>query len=105
MNACNERELIVQSMKKIGGYNSQAEPGKLMVTKESIFKYFKQFYTRPHRLIDFLEFSDVENLEGFAKVPQKLKLMPHEHICFMSFLFYDSNNDGYICDNDLLRVY
>ena len=30
--------------------------------------------------------------------------MPNEHIYFMTFLFYDSNNDGYICDNDLLRI-
>lgn len=30
--------------------------------------------------------------------------MPNEHIFFMTFLFYDSNNDGYICDNDLIRV-
>jgi len=22
----------------------------------------------------------------------------------MTFLFYDSNNDGYICSNDLLRI-
>ena len=59
---------------------------------------------RPYRIIDFLEFADVESLETFSKIPQKLKLMPNEHIYFMTFLFYDSNNDGYICDNDLLRI-
>ena len=30
--------------------------------------------------------------------------MPNEHIYFMAFMLYDSNNDGYICDNDLFRV-
>jgi Ca2+-binding EF-hand superfamily protein len=30
--------------------------------------------------------------------------MPNEHIYFMAFLFYDSNNDGYICANDLIRM-
>ena len=74
------------------------------MTKESILRYFKDCYVRPYRIIDFLEFADVESLETFSKIPQKLKLMPNEHIYFMTFLFYDSNNDGYICDNDLLRI-
>ena len=30
--------------------------------------------------------------------------MPHEHILFMAFLYYDGNNDGYICDYDLERL-
>lgn len=30
--------------------------------------------------------------------------MPNEHIYFMAFLFYDSNNDGYICANDIIRI-
>lgn len=30
--------------------------------------------------------------------------MPNDHIYFMAFLFYDSNNDGYICTNDILRI-
>lgn len=30
--------------------------------------------------------------------------MSVEHVIFMAFLFYDSNNDGYICDNDIRRI-
>lgn len=30
--------------------------------------------------------------------------MPNDHIYFMAFLFYDSNNDGYICGNDIIRI-
>ncbi len=30
--------------------------------------------------------------------------MSVEHIIFMSFLFYDFNGDGYICDNDIRRL-
>lgn len=30
--------------------------------------------------------------------------MQVEHIIFMAFLFYDFNNDGYICENDIRRV-
>ncbi len=30
--------------------------------------------------------------------------MSVEHLIFMSFLFYDFNNDGYICDNDIRRI-
>ena len=31
--------------------------------------------------------------------------MPKDHIDFMIFLFYDSNNDGIICERDMLRIY
>lgn len=30
--------------------------------------------------------------------------MPNEHVLFMTFLYYDGNNDGYICDYDLERI-
>ena len=30
--------------------------------------------------------------------------MPKDHLFFMIFLFYDSNNDGVICDRDMLRI-
>lgn len=30
--------------------------------------------------------------------------MPLNHILFMTFLYYDGNNDGYICDYDLDRL-
>lgn len=30
--------------------------------------------------------------------------MSVEHIIFMTFLYYDTNNDGYICDNDIRRI-
>lgn len=33
-----------------------------------------------------------------------MKLMSVEHVIFMTFLFFDFNNDGYICDNDIRRV-
>jgi hypothetical protein len=30
--------------------------------------------------------------------------MPIDHILFMTFLYYDGNNDGYICDYDIDRI-
>lgn len=30
--------------------------------------------------------------------------MPNDHLLFMTFLYYDGNNDGYICDYDLERL-
>jgi len=30
--------------------------------------------------------------------------MPIDHILFMTFLYFDGNNDGYICDFDLERL-
>ena len=30
--------------------------------------------------------------------------MPQDHFLFMTFLYYDGNNDGYICDYDLERL-
>lgn len=89
-------------MMKIGKYSSSTPA--ISITKESIIKYFRDFYPRPYRVIDFLEFSDVETYNTFSRVPLKMKLMPNEHVCFMAFMLYDSNNDGYICINDLLRL-
>lgn len=54
MNSCDEQALIIAKMKQIGGYNQQTPTNKLLITKESIIKYFKDIYTRPLRLIDFL---------------------------------------------------
>ena len=72
----NEEALILETMTKIGRY-SNISAQSISVTKESIIKYFKEFYPRPHRIIDFLEFSDVESYSSFSKVPQKLKFMPN----------------------------
>lgn len=33
-----------------------------------------------------------------------MRVMPLEHVLFMTFLYYDANNDGYICDYDLERI-
>ena len=33
-----------------------------------------------------------------------MRVMPHEHLLFMTFLYFDGNNDGYICDYDLQRL-
>ena len=44
------------------------------------------------------------SLDDYSNLCTKLKLMSVEHVIFMSFLFYDFNNDGYICDNDIRRV-
>ena len=32
---------------------------------------------------------------------RKLRVMPIDHLLFMTFLYFDANNDGYICDYDL----
>ena len=31
--------------------------------------------------------------------------MPKDHFDFMAFIFYDSNNDGIICNLDLVRLF
>lgn len=56
------------------------------------------------RIVDFLEPKNTLNLEEYSNLYTKLKLMPVEHILFMTFMFYDFNNDGYICDNDIRRI-
>lgn len=43
-------------------------------------------------------------MDEYSNLCTKLKLMSVEHVIFMSFLFYDFNNDGYICDNDIRRI-
>ena len=50
----NEQEEIYQRMRIIGGYSSATPLTHISLTKESIVRYFRQFYTRPHRIIDFL---------------------------------------------------
>ena len=47
----------------------------------------------------------MENFLSFKAIPHKMKLMPKDHIDFMVFLFYDSNNDGMICERDMLRIF
>ena len=42
--------------------------------------------------------------ERFWGVTRSLRVMPLEHVLFMTFLYYDNNNDGYICDYDLEKL-
>lgn len=44
------------------------------------------------------------NLESFALLSKRLKVMPRLHFNFMAFLFYDTNHDGIICEGDLSRL-
>lgn len=74
------------------------------MTRESINRWLREHYEKPHRLIDFLELKEVVKIEEFAQVSKRLRVMPMDHILFMTFLYYDGNNDGYICDYDLERV-
>lgn len=30
--------------------------------------------------------------------------MPITHILFMTYIYYDTNNDGYICDYDMDKI-
>ncbi len=92
-------------MKKIGNYHPHTTISNISLTKESIVKYFRDSYIRPHRIIDFLEIDSVETFLTFKAIPQRLKFMPKDHVDFMAFLFYDTNNDGIICDRDLLRIF
>jgi len=56
------------------------------------------------RIIDFLEVKPTFTLPEYTALCTKLKLMQVEHIIFLTFLFYDFNNDGYICENDIRRI-
>ena len=42
--------------------------------------------------------------DEFWKVSKRLRVMPQDHLLFMAFLYFDGNNDGYICDYDLDRL-
>jgi hypothetical protein len=54
----NEEHLVLEKMRQIGGYSS-INKANISITKESILKYFREFYSRPHRIVDFLEFQNV----------------------------------------------
>lgn len=93
---------VAKVFNRIGGYSGR-NPNELL-TKESLTKYLKRYYDKPYRIIDFLEVPPVMNLESFALLSKRLKVMPRLHFNFMVFVFYDTNHDGVICEGDLSRL-
>ena len=100
----NEQVDVIKIMREIGGYSSVFKESQLTLTRESINRWLKNSYEKQHRIVDFLEIKDVVSFEEFFRISQRLRVMPQDHILFMTFLYYDGNNDGYICDYDLERM-
>lgn len=62
---------------RIGGYSGK-NPNELL-TRESITRYLKKYYEKPHRIVDFLEIPAVLNFESFQLLSEKLNLMQRLH--------------------------
>ena len=99
-----DTSVLYEKMLKIGSFPSSVSQSAISLTKESLIKYLKFLYEREIRIIDFLEVKPAFSLEEYTALCTKLKLMQVEHIIFMTFLSYDFNNDGYICENDIRRL-
>lgn len=97
----NEGESILKIMREIGSFDDKIQDQSLCFTKQSIFKWMKTKYDKPNRIYDFLELPEVLSVNEFWAISKRLRVMPLEHLLFMTFLYYDGNNDGYICDYDL----
>ena len=100
----NEETDIIRTMRLIGGYSQGFQPTSLSLTRESINQWLRQEYEKPIRLVDFLEIKSVVEFDEFWRISKRLRVMPQDHILFMTFLYYDGNNDGYICDYDMERM-
>lgn len=55
-----EQEEVLKVFSRIGGYSGKRLDE--LLTKESIVRYLKKCYERPHRIVDFLEIPPVVNL-------------------------------------------
>lgn len=87
----------MQAISECGGRIKQNE----LIDRKDLADWLKLHYDRSHRILDFLQVNLNVDFDSFWGISKRLRVMPLQHVLFMAFLYYDHNNDGYICDYDL----